>query len=257
MSQGSCNADREKACFVRYRNYRRKATMTKAYLKIDDVKRLERAAAYLRDRLLIRILFHMGCRISEALAIRVEDIDFEMATITIEHLKTSSRLLCPNCHARLGRTHKFCPDCGNSLEKTLTQQEERRRMRTLPVDDDTLGMLKDYISRGGPILRDGKRLIFGINRYRGCQIIKQCAEKAGLPRLINPETGKVHNVSPHRLRDAFAVHAVKHNDSGDGLRMLQEHLGHRSIATTMRYRKVAGEEHRDWYNKLWNKEDAD
>ena len=49
--------------------------MTKAYLEIDDVKRLERAAAYLRDRLLIRILFHLGCRISEALAIRVEDID--------------------------------------------------------------------------------------------------------------------------------------------------------------------------------------
>ena len=44
--------------------------------------------------------------------------------------------------------------------------------------------------------------------------------------LINPETGKRHGISPHRLRDAFAVHAVKVNDSGDGLRMLQEHLGH-------------------------------
>jgi len=42
-----------------------------------------------------------------------------------------------------------------------------------------------------------------------------------LPRLVNPETGKVHNVSPHRLRDAFAVNAVKTDDSGDGLRILQ------------------------------------
>jgi len=74
-------------------------------------------------------------------------------------------------------------------------------------------------------------------------------------RLINPETGKVHNVSPHRLRDAFAVHAVKHDDSGDGLRMLQEHLGHASISTTMRYRKVAGEEHQQWYNGLFPQED--
>ena len=77
------------------------------------------------------------------------------------------------------------------------------------------------------------------------------ARQAGLPRLINPETGKVHNVSPHRLRDAFAVHAVKMNDSGDGLRMLQEHLGHRSITTTMRYRKVSGEEQQEWYQRLW------
>jgi len=61
----------------------------------------------------------------------------------------------------------------------------------------------------------------------------------------------MHYVSPHRLRDAFSVHAVKVNDSGDGLRMLQQHLGHQSITTTMRYRKVAGEELKRWYEKLW------
>jgi len=37
---------------------------------------------------------------------------------------------------------------------------------------------------------------------------------------------------PHTLRDAFAVHAVKLDDSGDGLRLLQEHLGHRNFNTT-------------------------
>jgi integrase/recombinase XerD len=89
-------------------------------------------------------------------------------------------------------------------------------------------MLKEYIERGGPVIRDGKRLIFGINRHRAWQIVKGCAEKAGLPTLVNPETGRVHNVSPHKLRDAFAVYAVKLDDSGDGLRLLQEHLGHRN-----------------------------
>jgi integrase/recombinase XerD len=98
-------------------------------------------------------------------------------------------------------------------------------------------------------------LLFGINRHRAWQIIKQCAQKANLSRLTNPETGKEHNISPHRLRDAFAVHAVKHDDSGDGLRMLQEHLGHASISTTMRYRKVAGEEHQQWYSRLFQGED--
>ena len=125
-------------------------------------------------------------------------------------------------------------------------------MRTLPVDKRTLDMLRDYIDRGGTVSHNGKQLLFGINRHRAWQIVRDCAQRAGLPRLSNPESGRTHNVSPHRLRDAFAVMAVKHNDSGDGLRMLQEHLGHQSITTTMRYRKISGEEQRKWYEKLWD-----
>ena len=123
----------------------------------------------------------------------------------------------------------------------------------LPIDSDTLKMLKEYVRRGGPVVKDGKNLIFGVNRHRAWQIVKECAEKAGLPKLVNPETGRVHNVSPHKLRDAFAVMAVKQNDSGDGLRMLQEHLGHQNFNTTAKYRKVSGKEHHDWYQKLWQK----
>ena len=117
-------------------------------------------------------------------------------------------------------------------------------------------MLKEYVQRGGPVDRDGKRLIFGVNRHRAWQIVKECAEQAGLPKVVNPETGRIHNVSPHRLRDAFAVHAVKLDDSGDGLRLLQEHLGHQSFNTTAKYRKVSGKEHRDWYRKLWKKDSS-
>ena len=128
---------------------------------------------------------------------------------------------------------------------------QHRRQRVLPVDEETLNLIRDYIERGGPVDRNGRSFLFGINRHRAWQIIKECAERTGLPKLANPETGKLHNVSPHKLRDAFAVNAVKHNDSGDGLRLLQEHLGHQSFNTTAKYRKVAGEEHREWYDKLW------
>jgi len=114
-------------------------------------------------------------------------------------------------------------------------------------------MLGNYIRRGGPVTRNGKQLIFNINRHRCWQVIRDCAKKAGLPKLINPETGKLHNVSPHRLRDAFAIYAMKLDDSGDGLRMLQQHLGHASFNTTARYRKVSGKEHGDWYQRLWSK----
>lgn len=66
--------------------------MTKAYLEPNEIEQLENAATYLRDKLLIRLLFHLGCRISEALAIKVEDIDFSQGTITILHLKSRLRL---------------------------------------------------------------------------------------------------------------------------------------------------------------------
>ena len=124
-------------------------------------------------------------------------------------------------------------------------------MRVLPVDEDTQEMLLDYIKRGGAVSRNGNKLLFGINRHRAWQIVRDAARRAGLGNLVNPETGKVHHVSPHKLRDAFAIHAVKLNDSGDGLRLLQEHLGHQSITTTMRYRKVSGEEQKEWYHRLW------
>lgn len=89
-------------------------------------------------------------------------------------------------------------------------------------------------------------LIFGINRHRAWQVVRECVERAGLGDLVNPETGKLRGISPHRLRGARAVHAMKLNDSGDGLRLLQEHLGHASFTfnTTARYRKVAAEKHR-------------
>jgi integrase/recombinase XerD len=132
------------------------------------------------------------------------------------------------------------------VEKVVAEEKEHRRLRTLPVDSNTLETLADFIRRDKT-----RGLVFRINRHRAWQIVSECAEKAGLPKLVNAETGKVHNVSPHRLRDAFAVHAVKRDDSGDGLRLLQEHLGHQSFNTIARYRKVAGEEHRQWYQKLW------
>jgi len=225
----------------------------KAYIEPDEVVLVEKATTNLRDKLLIRLLFHTGCRVSEVLGLVVENVDFKDGTVTIQHLKARLKMSCSSCGQHLGRSHTFCPKCGGKIEKTRIEQQEHRRQRVLPVDRNTLKMLKEYIERGGPVLRDGKRLIFGINRHRAWQIVKECAEKAKLPRLVNPETGRIHNVSPHKLRDGFAVMAMKHDDSGDGLRLLQEHLGHQNFNTTAKYRKVSGSEHFNWYESLWQK----
>jgi integrase/recombinase XerD len=226
----------------------------KAYLDPSEIVLLENVAGNLRDWLLIRLLFHLGCRVSEALCLTIADIDFERSLITIRHLKTRLKLFCPGCGTRLSKNHVFCPKCGIKVNDAVARELEHHRQRTLPLDNDTLAILKEFIERGEPVTKSGKKLIFGINRHRAWQIVKQCAEKAGLPKLTNPESGNVHNVSPHRLRDAFAVHAVKLDDSGDGLRMLQEHLGHQSFNTTAKYRKISGQEHRQWYNGLWSKQ---
>ena len=225
--------------------------MTKVYLDIDDIKALEQVTTNLRDRLLVRLLFHSGCRISEALALEISDVDINAGTIRIQHLKSRLRLSCNVCGTRLGKSHTFCPKCGIAVKDAVAKALEHRRMRLLPLDKETLDMLDEFITRGGPIKYGDRVLIFGIGRHRAWQIIKDYAVKAGLPRLVNPETGKIHNITPHKLRDAFAVNAIKHDDSGDGLRLLQEHLGHVSFNTTAKYRKVAGEELKDWYEKLW------
>ena len=228
--------------------------MTKAYLELEEVEDLEEAAEYLRDKLLIRLLFRLGCRISETLGISVSDIDFNQGTVTIEHLKVRLNLSCSDCGTRLSKTARFCPGCGIRVEKAIAEEKEHRRVRTLPIDFDTLAMIRGYIDRGGPVSQNGKQLLFGINRRHAWKIVSDCAQKAGLGELVNPETGKVHGIGPHKLRDAFAIHAMKLDDSGDGLRLLQEHLGHASFNTTAKYRKISGQESKEWYDKLWKEE---
>jgi len=96
----------------------------KTYLEPNEVELMEKAAACLRDRLLIRLLFRLGCRITEALRLTVFDIDFSQGTVTIQHLKTRLKLSCSNCGQRLGRSHTFCPKCGSKVEGSQTEEQQ-------------------------------------------------------------------------------------------------------------------------------------
>ena len=73
----------------------------KAYLEPAEIEMMERVASCLRDRLFIRILFRLGCWVSEALALKMSDIDFEQGIVTILHPKTRIKLSCPKCKAGL------------------------------------------------------------------------------------------------------------------------------------------------------------
>jgi len=217
----------------------------KVYLTPEEVERLAQAATCVRDELLIRMLFWGSCRVSEALGIEVDDINHAQGIVTIKHLKVRIRLLCPHCGTRLSRAARFCPGCGEEIPEPLIKEQEMHRVRTIPLEKRTMERLVDFIRRDGT-----KGLIFKIGRIQAQSIVKKCARKAGVEDLVNPETGKGRGISPHRLRDAFAVMAVQDDDSTDSIRMLQEHLGHKDIGTTMKYRKVAGTELKEWYDKL-------
>ena len=217
----------------------------KVYLTPEEVERMAQAATNLRDRLLIRMLFWGSCRVSEALGLRVEDVNPAQGTLTIQHLKTRIKLLCPYCGTRLSRAARFCPGCGKDVPAPIRKEQEMHRIRTIPLEKRTMDRVLDFIRRDNT-----QGLIFKIGRVHALKIVKDCARKAGVEELVNPETGKVRGVSPHRLRDAFAIMAVLHDDSTDAIRMLQEHLGHQNIGTTMKYRKVAGKELTEWYQNL-------
>jgi len=223
----------------------------KVYLELADIALMEKVANSQRDRLLIRLLSRLGCRISEALALKVKDVDFEQKTVTILHLKRIIKVSCPRCKARLGIRHQYCPVCGVRVNETIRRQQERKRIRVLPIDRRSVEMLRQYLGQS-KLCVDSDEPLFRLNRHRAWQIIRDCAREAKLTDLVNSETGRTRGISPHRLRDAFSVHAMKLDDSGDGLRLLQEHLGHVSFNTTAKYRKIAGEEHREWYNRLWD-----
>jgi len=217
----------------------------KVYLTPEEVVRMAQAATCVRDELLIRMLFWLGCRVSEAIGIRKEDVNPAQGTVTIKHLKTRIELSCPHCNTRLSRAARFCPGCGKDVPAPLRKEQEMHRIRTIPLEKRTMDRLVDFIRRDKT-----QGLIFKIGRMQAQKIVKDCARKAGVEELVNSETGKERGISPHRLRDAFAVMAVQADDSTDAIRMLQEHLGHQSIATTLKYRKVAGQELKEWYDKL-------
>ncbi|MFW9965484.1 MAG: tyrosine-type recombinase/integrase, partial [Candidatus Sifarchaeia archaeon] len=145
-------------------------------LEYGDIALMEAAACSQRDKLLIRLLSRLGCRISEVLAIKVKDIDFEQSTVTILHLKRRINVSCLSCHARLGNRHQYCPVCGERVDDTLKRQQEKTRIRVLTIDQRSIDMLRNYLNRER-IYSDGNKPLFHISRHRAWQIVRECGRE--------------------------------------------------------------------------------
>jgi integrase/recombinase XerD len=216
----------------------------RGYSELEQVpKRLIDAATNPRDRAFISTLGKTGMRISEAVELKVTDVDSKRGTLTIVHLKERLKLKCPDCGEILGKRHIFCPSCGNKVDQAMREKVEQRRQRMIPVDRDTLRLLDEYLKWRRQFPYRGP-LVFPFTRQRGWQLVERIGRRAGIKGL-----------HPHSLRHLLATTWVS---KGLDVKKLQVLLGHASIATTMQYVDSNFEQLRSEYDKLWQiKEDEE
>jgi len=211
------------------------------HLESHQIEMLINSATNPRDKAFIALLARTGVRISEAIEVKISDIDSERGVLTIVHLKEKSRLKCPHCGESLGKRHLFCPSCGSKVDRAIREKVEQRRQRMIPVDHNTLRMIDEYLQWRREFPYRGP-LLFPFTRQRGWQLVEKLGRRAGIKGL-----------HPHSLRHLLATTWV---GKGLDVKRLQVLLGHASIATTMEYVDANFEQLRSEYEKLWGtKED--
>ena len=208
----------------------------KGYLEPEQIDRLIAASTNPRDRAFIAFLSRTGVRISEAIQVKISDLDFQRGMVMIVHLKEKSKLKCPHCGETLGKRHLFCPACGNKVGQALREKIEQRRQRTIPIDHATLGLIREYLRWRSRFPYRGP-LLFPFTRQRGWQLVEKLGRRVG-----------IRGLHPHRLRRLLATTWV---NRGLDTKKLQLMLGHASISTTWRYVDSDFEQLKAEYEKLW------
>ena len=190
-------------------------------ITIEEVERLLDAAGStadpdpraLRDRALLEFLYSTGARISEVTGLDTGDLD---------HL---------------------------AADPAVKLSGKGGKQRYVPVGRYAVAALDAYLVRGRPVLasaagraaatRKSSPAVF-LNA-RGGRLTRQGAW--GVLREAAVRSGK-SDVSPHTLRHSFATHLL---DGGADIRVVQELLGHASVATTQVYTLVTVDKLREVY----------
>ncbi|MGN6273053.1 MAG: site-specific tyrosine recombinase XerD [Protaetiibacter sp.] len=167
-------------------------------------------AVRMRDKALLELLYATGARVSEAVALDVDDLVGADGT--------------PELIRVVGKGDK---------------------QRIVPVGSYARAAIEAYLVRARPLLAAGRRstpaLFLGargarLSRQNAWLIIRSATERAGI----------TVEVSPHSLRHSFATHLLA---GGADVRVVQELLGHASVATTQLYTHVTIDSLRDAYQQ--------
>ena len=186
-------------------------------VSVEDIQRLlavpdRETATGLRNRAILEFLYATGARVSEMLNADIDDVHFE-GTLTDED---GNQITLPG-YVRLfgkGNKERLVP-IGSYAQKAIQDYLVRARPSLVAHGKGTAALFVN--GRGGRLGRQGVWLI-----------LKEAAEAAGLSS----------DFSPHSMRHSFATHLLQ---GGADIRVVQELLGHASIATTQVYTKVTPE----------------
>ena len=186
-------------------------------VSVEDIQRLlavpdRETATGLRNRAILEFLYATGARVSEMLNADIDDVHFE-GTLTDED---GNQITLPG-YVRLfgkGNKERLVP-IGSYAQKAIQDYLVRARPPLVAHGKGTAALFVN--GRGGRLGRQGAWLI-----------LKEAAEAAGLSS----------DFSPHSMRHSFATHLLQ---GGADIRVVQELLGHASIATTQVYTKVTPE----------------
>ena len=160
-------------------------------------------ALALRDRALVETAYAAGLRISELAAATVASADLRHGEMRVLGKGRKERITL------LGRPAR------DALAAYLDAGRPVLLSRRSAGAEDVPEAALFLNSRGGPLGQRGIRFRLDLHR-----------RQAGLP----------DDVTPHTLRHSFATHLL---DGGADLRVVQELLGHESLATTQVYTHVS------------------
>ena len=189
------------------------------YFKDGERERIYNSAESLRDKVLIRLLWVTGRRITEVLNVKVSDIDFDLSKI------------------------KF------HIEKKKIDV-----VKLKPIDKFTMDLLQFYIKQYNlhPInylFNSDFKIDSPITRQRAFQIIRKSCFKAGIYKVGDKEP------HPHHFRHSFAIDMAKKMKTPADVRKLQLLLDHSTLGVTEQYLQFSDEEVSELVEDLYERKD--